>query len=465
MSKGGSTTNSTEIPAWLEDAAKENINKGRDVSSIGYTPYYGPEVAAFNPMQQQSMQSTANAAGAFGLYEPSPNERRNMWQDTLSGQSSMASDGSITRQMGGAPRFDGMAGMPQAQTFAGGVQGYSSAPMFEQALSSLQQNRPGQFEAISNMFIDPFTGSAASNGSSSSNAYANSPEQMNQMFSNSPTNFSQGGGNTSQGNQGGGSSSSFDSSGYDRFPADNAGGFDYNNDMFTRSATGAYYPIQEQAQLKDMMGMGGGLPGLMGDMLGGDSNIVGGALSAYADMSPMSDFVNQVQYGMNKGSMQQYQAMSKANPNWAGMSEFDKVDAAKKAYQAGTALPTPTAQVNVAPTPYQGGGIDPQSYISSGYDRFPNVEVTPLANNNIEALDLMSMLDMEISQEELDYRTQQEAAKKRMAAEKLRQASQSSKSDSKKPAPATGSSWTQKSPGSGGSYSGKGDSYDPSGRF
>ena len=389
MSKGGSTTQSTDIPKWLEDAAKENINKGRDVAGIGYTPYYGPEVAAFNPMQQQSMQSTGSAASAFGL----------------------------------APQgFDATAGIPQAQTFAGGVQGYSSAPMFEQALSSLQQNRPGQFDAISNMFIDPFTGSAASNGSSSSNAYANSPEQMNQMFSNSPTNFSQGGGNTSQGNQGFG----YDHSGYDRFPADNVGGFDYNNDMFTRSDTGAYYPIQEQAQLKDMMGMGGGLPGLIGDMLGGDSNPVGGALSAYADMSPMSDFVNQVQYGMNEGSMQQYQAMSKSNPDWAGMSEFDKVDAAKKAYQAGTALPTPTAQVNVAPTPYQGGGRDPQSYISAGYDRFPNVEVTPLANNNIsgEALDLMSMLDMEISQEELDDRTQEEADKKRMAAEKASQLAQ-----------------------------------------
>ena len=416
MSKGGSTTQSTDIPKWLEDAAKENINKGRDVASIGYTPYYGPEVAAFNPMQQQSMQSTGSAASAFGL----------------------------------APQgFDATAGIPQAQTFAGGVQGYSSAPMFEQALSSLEQNRPGQFDAISNMFIDPFTGSAASNGSSAPQ------DQMSQMFSNSPTNFSQGGGNTSQGSQGGGGFGS-DSSGYDRFPADNAGAFDYNNDMFTQSDTGAYYPVQEQAQLKDMMG--GGVYGLMGDMLGGDSNPLGGALSAYADMSPMSDFVNQVQYGMNEGSMNQYEAMSKSNPNWTNMSEGDRVNEAREAYKAGTPLPSAPAPVNVAPTPYQGSGIDPQSYISSGYDRnqgaqmptydnsgysrFPNVEVSPLANNNIESLDLMSMLGMEIPQEELDYRAQQEAAKKRMAAEKLRQASQSSKS---KPAAATGGSWTQKS--------------------
>jgi hypothetical protein len=145
MSKGGSNTSSTQIPAWLENAAIENINKGRDVSQIGYTPYYGADVAAFNPMQQQSMQSTGNAASAFGL----------------------------------APQnFDAMAGMPEAQTFAGGVQGYSSAPLYEQAVSSLAQNRPAQYNAINSMFIDPFTGAPAQGN------YAASPTQVSQMFSN-----------------------------------------------------------------------------------------------------------------------------------------------------------------------------------------------------------------------------------------------------------------------------------------
>ena len=452
MSKGGSTTSSTEIPAWLENAAIENINKGRDVSEIGYTPYYGPEVAAFSPMQQQSMQSTGSAASAFGL----------------------------------APQgFNATAGIPQAQTFAGGIQGYSSAPLYEEALSQLQQNRPGQYNAINNMFIDPFTGADAGN-------YAASPKQVAQMFDRTPTNqpdysvnidnsASGGAGGTASGGAGFGS----DSSGYDRFPADNSGAFDYNNDMFSQSDTGAYYPVQEQAQLKDMMG--GGVYGLMGDMLGGDSNPVGGALSAYADMSPMSDFVNQVQYGMNEGSMNQYEAMSKSNPNWTNMSEGDRVNEAREAYKAGTPLPSGPAPVNVAPTPYQGGGIDPQSYISNGYDRnpgsqmptydssgynrYPNVEVTPLANNNIDPVDLMSMLDnMEISQEELDYQAQQEAAKKRMAAEQAAQdlydrQLQAASGNNNKPAPATGGSWTQKSAGSGGSYGGGGDSYDPSGRF
>jgi len=145
MSKGGSTTSNTQIPAWLENAAIENINKARDVSSIGYVPYYGPDVAAFSPMQQQSMQSTGNAASAFGL----------------------------------APQgFDAMAGMPQAQTFAGGIQGYSSAPLYQQSLDQLQANRPAQYKAMTDMFIDPFTGAQAQGN------YAATPTQTSQMFSN-----------------------------------------------------------------------------------------------------------------------------------------------------------------------------------------------------------------------------------------------------------------------------------------
>ena len=130
MSKGGTTSGSTEIPAWLENAAIENINKARDVSQIGYTPYYGPDVAAFSPMQQQSMRSTGNAASAFGL----------------------------------APQgFNAMAGMPQAETFAGGLQGYSSAPLYEQSLDNLFANAPAQYNAMTDMFIDPFTGSRSRN--------------------------------------------------------------------------------------------------------------------------------------------------------------------------------------------------------------------------------------------------------------------------------------------------------------
>lgn len=119
--KGGSQSTSVQVPAWLEQAAQGNLGRADQAAQIGYTPYYGPEVAAFTPMQQAAMQNTNQAASAFGMAAPA----------------------------------DAMAGMPQAQTFAGGVQGYSSAPMYEEALAALQQNAPGQYNAIRNMFLDP----------------------------------------------------------------------------------------------------------------------------------------------------------------------------------------------------------------------------------------------------------------------------------------------------------------------
>lgn len=111
--KGGSKTQQTEIPKWLEEPAVRNIARAEDVQKIGYMPYYGADIAGFTPMQQQAMQGTVGQAQAFGL----------------------------------APQgMNAMAGMPQAQTFdmGGGqtVQGYSSAPLYEQAVAELQARQP-----------------------------------------------------------------------------------------------------------------------------------------------------------------------------------------------------------------------------------------------------------------------------------------------------------------------------------
>ena len=199
MSKGGTTSGSTEIPAWLENAAIENINKARDVSQIGYVPYYGPDVAAFSPMQQQSMQSTGNAASAFGL----------------------------------APQgFDAMAGMPQAQTFAGGLQGYSSAPLYEQSLDKLFANAPAQYRAMSDMFIDPFTGAAPRSG------YGATPMQTGQMIS--------GGGGGGGGGSGGGSTG----------PVGGAFGPDGNNDGEYFGVNSQYNPYKYSTPTEDISGDG-----------------------------------------------------------------------------------------------------------------------------------------------------------------------------------------------------------------
>ena len=122
--KGGSTSSTATIPQYIEDAARANLARADEISKIGYTPYYGPDVAAFTPMQQAGFENTAGMADAFGL-------------------------------AGGGT---GMEGMPTPTTYAGGIQGYSSAPMFEQSMAELEARRPGQYAAINAPFIDPVTG-------------------------------------------------------------------------------------------------------------------------------------------------------------------------------------------------------------------------------------------------------------------------------------------------------------------
>ena len=128
--KGGSSTTSVEVPQYIEDAAKFNLRQAGalgqpGIAQIGYVPYYGADVAAFTPTQEAAFQNVAGQAGAFGLTAPA----------------------------GGA-----MAGMPTPQEFAGGVRGYSSAPMYEQSLGEFARRRPAQFNLIESLFINPVTG-------------------------------------------------------------------------------------------------------------------------------------------------------------------------------------------------------------------------------------------------------------------------------------------------------------------
>ena len=122
--KGGSQTSQVEIPQYLEDASKKMLNRASAVQGVGYMPYMGPDVAALTQPQQQAMQSNIDAASAFGLVDPGLNA---------------------------------MAGMPEAQNF-NGVQGYSSFPMYEQAVADLAASRPGQVAAYDKLFVDPVTG-------------------------------------------------------------------------------------------------------------------------------------------------------------------------------------------------------------------------------------------------------------------------------------------------------------------
>jgi hypothetical protein len=119
---GGSQKTETKIPEWLSGAAKQALGRADTVASLGYTPYYGPDVAAMTPMQEAARSNINAGASAFGMAAPTS------------------------------------SGMPEAQTFAGGVRGYSSAPMYEAALAELKARYPGQYNAIMSQFIDPVTG-------------------------------------------------------------------------------------------------------------------------------------------------------------------------------------------------------------------------------------------------------------------------------------------------------------------
>lgn len=127
---GGSQTTSVQIPEYIEAAAQRNLNKAERISQLGYVPYYGPDVAAFTPMQQAAMQNVAGAASAFGL---------------------------------AAPTGQDVYGMPAPTEYAGGIQGYSSAPMYQQAVDQLALYRPAQKSYIDSFFIDPYTGAYGSN--------------------------------------------------------------------------------------------------------------------------------------------------------------------------------------------------------------------------------------------------------------------------------------------------------------
>ncbi len=124
MGKGGSST-SVEIPDYIENAARNNLARADFVSKLGYVPQsFGPTVAAFTPMQQSAFGNTAQAANAFGLGTPT-----------------------------GADVFGGMG---EPTTYADGIRAYSAAPLFNQTMDEFAAARPGQFNAINSMFIDPF---------------------------------------------------------------------------------------------------------------------------------------------------------------------------------------------------------------------------------------------------------------------------------------------------------------------
>lgn len=147
MSKGGKQSTSVDVPKYQEDAAKGNIAIADQLAGLGYTPYYGPEVAAFTPMTNAAFEGSNQVASAFGM-----------------------------------PTAD--YAMPQAQNF-GGFDAYSSGWLYEQAIAQLKARDPQQYARIMGFQRDPFTGAtSAPRMSTSAPAMPKQEQVLRNWFSN-----------------------------------------------------------------------------------------------------------------------------------------------------------------------------------------------------------------------------------------------------------------------------------------
>lgn len=121
---GSKSTQTTKVPAYIEEAGKLALQRAQEIQSMGYIPYMGPEVAAINPYEQAAAANVGSMASAFGMQAP------------------------VGLDMGGMPTVT-----------QGGMTGYSSYPAYAAALERLKEQRPDQYNYMAGMTrFDPITG-------------------------------------------------------------------------------------------------------------------------------------------------------------------------------------------------------------------------------------------------------------------------------------------------------------------
>jgi len=118
--KGGGqkTTTETTVPEFIRGPADRNLQRAEALQQIEYMPYYGPQVAAFNDNQAAAFQNNNNAASAFGLIAPT----------------------------------NAMSSMPTPTTYDNGMKGYSSIPLYDQAMTDLKANYGNTVDAYDALF-------------------------------------------------------------------------------------------------------------------------------------------------------------------------------------------------------------------------------------------------------------------------------------------------------------------------
>jgi len=115
--KGGTETQETTIPEYINHYAQQNLHRAAEVAQLGYQPYYGPDVAALTPLQETAMENNASAANAFGMAVPKQNSL-----------------------------------MDAPTEYANGVRGYSSQPIYQDAVDAYTEANPDQAAQYNALF-------------------------------------------------------------------------------------------------------------------------------------------------------------------------------------------------------------------------------------------------------------------------------------------------------------------------
>jgi hypothetical protein len=129
MAKGGTQQTTPYVPEFAETGMQQIVGMGQDIAPLADTPtaLYGPQVAAFSPLEQASFQGTDVMADAFGM-----------------------------------PSTGGQSYLPQAQMYEGGLQGYSAAPLANQMVDQFKYDAPAQYDYRMSFGMDPVTGEVGS---------------------------------------------------------------------------------------------------------------------------------------------------------------------------------------------------------------------------------------------------------------------------------------------------------------
>lgn len=147
-----STTVSTQTPPWMQDAIYNTISWAQNLANKPYVAYEGPRIAGFTPIQQQGMQATLGAAGAFQPF-------LGQAAGTLGQAAGTSAAGAAAGALG---RAEGMSGAGAAQPYLGQAAGLSAAgaaqPLMMQGVKPIEMAGQGSALREAAPFLEQATG-------------------------------------------------------------------------------------------------------------------------------------------------------------------------------------------------------------------------------------------------------------------------------------------------------------------